>query len=133
MMRNESDEILSDLLSRWHGWCRGSRYQNEVAADPAFKGHRSSRQWDSLDEVIDSDLTSSTMKAIDFAVTGDERGQGGLDEPYRSAIFIEARNCYTGRQVWLSPRLPQDREQRKALIGEARGMLLKRLIACGVI
>ena len=126
MMRNENDEILSDLLSRWHSWCRGSRYQNEVAADPAFKGHRSSRQWDSLDEVIDSDLTSSTMKAIDFQVSE-------MQDPYRSAIYIEARNCYTGRQVWLSPRLPQDRDQRKALIGDARAMLLKRLIACGVI
>ena len=126
MMRNESDEILSDLLSRWHGWCRGSRYQNEVAADPAFKGHRSSRQWDSLDEVIDSDLTSSTMKAIDFQVSE-------MQDPYRSAIFIEARNCYTGRQVWLSPRLPANREQRQALIRDARSMLLKRLVAAGVI
>ena len=126
MMRNESDSILDDLLSRWHSWCRGSRYQNEVTADPAFKGHRSSRQWDSLDEVIDSDLTSSTMKSIDFQVSE-------LLDPYRAAIYINARNCYTGREVWLSPRLPQDREARRELVLAARMMLLKRLIGAGVI
>ena len=126
MMQSEHNSILDDLLSRWHGWCRADKYQNEVAADPAFKGHRSSRQWDSLDEVIDSDLTSSTMKAIDFQVSE-------MADPYRVAIYINARNCYTGREVWLSPRLPQDREQRKELIAQARTMLLKRLIDAGVI
>lgn len=126
MMRNETDQILDDLLSRWHAYCRGSRYQNETSADPAFKNHRSSRQWDSLDEVIDSDLTSSTMKAIDFQVSE-------MQDPYRAAIYVTARNCYTGREVWLSPRLPQDRDLRKALVVEARCMLLKRLIGAGVI
>mgnify|MGYP001568630850 CR=1 FL=1 len=133
MMRNESDSILDDLLSRWHSWCRGNKYQNEAAADPAFKGHRSSRQWDTLDEVIESDLTTATMECMDFVICGDKRGQGGMDEPYRSAIHVNARNCCTGREVWLSPRLPKDREERRLLVLEARNILLRRLISAGVV
>jgi hypothetical protein len=126
MMKNETDAILDDLLSRWHSWCRGNRYINEASADPSFRSARSSRQWDTLDEVIESDLTSSTMKAIDFQV-------GEMKDPHRSAIYINARNCATGREVWMSPRLPQNKEERQALIREARGMLMRRLSSVGVI
>jgi len=66
------------------------------------------------------------MEAMDFHVYE-------MEDPYRSAILILARNCYTGRSVWLSPRLPKDPLDRAQIVGQARTMLTRRLMAAGVM
>lgn len=126
MMRDETDCILDDLLSRWHSWCRGASYINPIAADPMFRNAKSGRGWDSTDEIIESELTSSTMEAIDFEV-------GEVAEPHRSALYANARNLASRHTVWSSPRLPADPAARAVLVLEARVMLLKRLVRAGIM
>jgi hypothetical protein len=133
-MHNDSAAILDDLLSRWHHWMKGKPLNGvDRLDDPMFRDTANRSGWDSSSDIIDADLLSHTMRAIDFQVSGDGRGQGGMQEPYRAAIYCIARNCYTGRKVWMSPRLPQDPEERGVLLLEARNMLTIRLISAGVM
>jgi hypothetical protein len=134
MVQNDSAVILDDLLSRWHHWMKEKPINGvDRLDDPAFRDAVNRSGWDSSGDIIDSELMSHTMRAIDFQVSGDGRGQGGMPEPHRAAIYCIARNCYTGRKVWMSPRLPQDPEERGVVLMEARNMLTRKLIAAGVM
>lgn len=126
MMQDDSKAILDDILSRWHSWAKGYSPVPVCGADPMFRNNKSPNQWDTVDEVIDEQITSKIMQAVDFQV-------GEMKDPYRSAIYILARNCATGRNVWLSPRLPADLMARTAIVQEARLQLTKRLMNVGVI
>jgi hypothetical protein len=50
-----------------------------------------------------------------------------MPEPYRSAVMVFARNRATGRNVWTSPRLPEDRDTRVVLLADALVMLAERV------
>jgi hypothetical protein len=131
---NDSDQILDDLLARWHHWMMEKPLNGvDRMDDPAFRDVASRSGWDSAGDIVDAHLLAKTMQTIDFQVSGDSRGQGGMEDPHRTAIYILARNCYTGRKVWLSRRLPSDRIELGILIQEARNILTKRLITAGVL
>jgi len=125
-MRDETDNILDDLLSRWHQWARGFQICPAQGADPMFRNVKSGRGWDSTQEIIEDELSASTMEAIDFEV-------GEMPEPHRSGIYAHARNLASRHAVWTSPRLPTDPMERAILILEARTALLKRLFRAGVM
>lgn len=126
MVHNDSHQILSDLLSRWHNWGRNYKANQQTPRDPIFRDAKSSRGWDSTDEIIEDELMGSTMEAIDFQVSE-------MKDPHRSAIYVLARNLATGRSVWESPRLPKDALERGTIVAEARNMLTRRLMECGVM
>lgn len=133
MMAHEFD-VLDDLLSRWHHWMKGKPLNGaDHVADPTFKEANTRGTWDSASEILDREQEAKIMATVDFQVSGDSRGQGGMAEPYRSAIYCLARNCYTGRKVWMSPRLPKDAQERGVVILEARNILTRRLMAAGVM
>ncbi len=132
-MRNDVNVILDDILSRWHFHCKHYSPVPIAGADPMFRGAKSSRHWDSFADIADDAVNTTQMRAMDFIVTGDHRGQGGMAEPHRSAVYVLARNCYTGNNVWLSPRLPANREERELIVLEARNMLSRKLMAAGVM
>lgn len=125
-MVNDSAHILDDLLARYHAWAKGYMPVPVCGADPMFRNAKSGRGYDSVSEVIEDELHGSTMEAVDFNI-------GEIQEPHRAALYVLARNCYTGRQVWISPRLPKDPLERGAIIIEARNQLTKRLMAAGVL
>lgn len=131
-MHNDSAAILDDLLSRYHAWARAFSAVPTCGADPMFRNAKSGKGWDSTSEVIDDELTGSTMQAVDFHI-GELPDDQSTGRPYRSAIYCLARNCYTGRNVWMSPRLPRDAEKRAAVVAEARIMLTRRLVSAGVM
>lgn len=134
MLMNDADAILDDLLSRWHFWMKGKPLNGaDHVADPTFRDAQCRSGWDSAGDILDRQLEAVKMAAIDFQVSGDSRGQGGLPDPYRTAIYLLARNCYTGHKVWLSKRLPEDPQERGIIIREARNMLTRRLMAAGVM
>lgn len=126
MMQDDSKAILDDILSRWHSWAKGYSPVPVCGADPMFRNNKSPNQWDTVDEVIDEQITSKIMQAVDFQV-------GEMKDPYRSSIYILARNCATGRNVWLSPRLPKELMARTAIVQEARSQLTRRLMNVGVM
>ncbi|MBB1599497.1 hypothetical protein [Variovorax sp. UMC13] len=131
---NEADQILDDILARWHHWMSGAPINGvDRLDDPAFREARSRSGWDSSDDIYDREVEQQKMKAVDFQVGGDSRAQGGMDEPHRSAIYILARNACTGAKVWNSPRLPADPLELGIVIQEARNILTRRLMAAGVL
>ena len=126
MMQNDSHVILDDLLSRWHHWAKAYIPVPTCGADPMFRNAKSPHSSHSADEVTDAKVESDRMKALDFHVSE-------MKDPHRSAIYMHARNCYTGRNVWLSPRLPKDPLERAALLGEAKSILIGKLLSAGVM
>lgn len=125
MVRDETDAILDDLLSRWHAWCR-SYAPGTRSADPMFRHALRARGEQTLEAIAEDTWLDGAMKAIDFQVSE-------MAEPGRTAIYVNARNCYTGRSVWLSPRLPQDPATRAVILLEARTELIRRLLRAGVM
>lgn len=120
------NEHLDSLLSQWHHWARRYIPIPVSGADPMFRNAKSARGYDSTAEVIEDEITASQMKAVDFQVSE-------MKDPHRSAIYIHARNCYTGRNVWLSPRLPSDPLDRARILGEAKTILIGKLLSAGVM
>lgn len=125
MLMTEADQILDDLLARFHAWAQSHRPGTRTAC-PMFRNAKSGRGWDFSEDIIEDELMGATMRAIDFQVSE-------MADPYRTAIHFLARNLSTGRNVWLSPRLPADPLERGVIVREARTMLTRRLIAAGVM
>ncbi len=125
-MRNDVNLILDDILSRWHFHCKHYSPVPVSGADPMFRGFSSPRHWETFADIADDAVNSAQMKAVDFHV-------GEMKDPHRAAIHVLARNCYTGHAVWISPRLPADKETRLVIVLEARNMLSRKLMAAGVM
>jgi hypothetical protein len=117
---------LDDILSRWHSWARGYSPVPTSGSDPMFRDVRSGRGWDTTEDIIESELDSKTMKAVDFHV-------GELKDPQRTAIHIHARNQVTGNNVWTSPRLPNCPMACSMILLEAKNNLTRRLISAGIL
>lgn len=124
-MKDDTDAILDDLLSRWHGYCRGFQIGAHTAC-PMFRGALRGKGEQTLEAIAEDSHWSGVFKAMDFHV-------GDMEDPYRAAIYIAARNCYTGRSVWMSPRLPKDAMERAAIVSVARSQLISRLMQAGVM
>ena len=125
-MKDETREIFDSILADWHHWARGFQIVASHGACAMFSAVRSSRQWDSAEDVTDGTLHNEQMKAVDFNVNE-------LEPLYRTAIQINARNLALGRSVWSSARLPQDVAERAVLVGKARRELIERLKNAGVM
>ncbi len=125
-MMNDSHEILSALLAEWHRWACGYQHVGGISTSPMFREMKTGRQWDTLDEIIDSDLDNSRMEAIDAIVMA-------LCDVYRTSLQIQARNLHTGRSVWTSARLPTDIESRARILAEARMALASKLRDAGIL
>jgi hypothetical protein len=124
-MKDDSNEILNDLLASWHRWARGYSFAAGVGSSPMFRECRSNhRQWASLDEVADED--KSQCEAVDAVIMS-------LCDVYRTALQIQARNLCTGRSVWTSARLPADEQMRAHILADARTALTVNLRNAGVL
>jgi hypothetical protein len=119
-------EKLDDVLSAYHHWAKNYIPIPVCSADPMFRNAKAGRGYDTTAEIIEDELHAKTMKAVDFHI-------GEIKDPFRAALHILARNCYTGRSVWLSPRLPATPEERAPIIQSAREQLTKRLEHAGII
>ena len=125
-MRDESRYSLDELLADWFKWSNAYQAVAAHGSSAMFTGVKSSRQFDSEDDVIDAGLHNGKMEAVDFHVNQ-------LIPLHRTALGLQARNLSTGYSVWRSARLPEDVAQRAAILGEARGLLMARLVTAGVM
>lgn len=125
-MRDDSQNIINDLLSQWHAWASGYQPVGRQGACPMFRQARSPRGWDDSSDITASDVHQSTMEAVDFQV-------GEMHDPHRAAIYAHARNLHAGRAVWSSPRLPADPIERGVILIEAKNKLMRRLLSAGVL
>jgi hypothetical protein len=124
-MKDESNEILNDLLASWHRWANGYQHVGGINRSPMFRECSSNhRQWASLDEVADED--KSQLAYIDSVIMG-------FCDVYRTALQLNARNLHTGRSVWASVRLPKDEKMRAHILADARTALAVKLRVDGVL
>ena len=119
-MKPEPTNTIDDLLYSWHRWADQWSPCAGHGSCAMFTGSKTSRQYDSENEVAEVSLHNTQMKAIDFHVNE-------MSEIYRTALQICARNLSTGNDVWRSPRLPTDIETRKGIVTAAKVELLSRM------
>ena len=125
-MNNDAHQILDDILGAWHRWATGYQHVGGVSSSPMFRNAKTSRGWDTVDEIVNAEIDGDQMKAVDFHVMQ-------LCDVYRTALQINARNLATGRSVWTSVRLPSKPEERAAILSEARTGLTVRLRDAGIL
>lgn len=125
MTRDPIDLALDDLLAAWHAWSRaddpGRGYNRKALVCGDF---RISRQHDDANGQLDADIDRGRVHAVEFAVRQ-------IAEPWRWAIYGEARAICTGVAVWSHPRVP--RQDQARITCEARMQLTKRLQTAGVL
>lgn len=124
----EQAETLDELLCVWYEWQQHSRVGRGFAPKALVVGDfRPGRQYDAESGVLDDELDVRRARAVDFAVTEQ------MEDPFRAAIYNEARNVATGLAVWTSPRLPANRADRELVVVTARELLANLLRMAGVM
>ena len=126
-MTETQSASLDDALSRWHSWQHGAIVARGWAPKALVCGdYQVSRQYDDGNGALDSDIDDARCRQVDHDVRE-------MQDPHRSAVYCHARNLSTGRTVWASPRLPQCRAARAALVAESLQIIARRLVASGII
>jgi hypothetical protein len=127
MKNADIDSVLDDLLSSWHKWSAQYQYgKGYPSTDIACRQARISRQYDDENGALDASVENSVMEAFDAAMDR-------IEQPWRTALSIQARNFATGARVWSSPRLPADPMERAILTTEARNRLMRELAVDGIL
>ena len=117
---------LDAWLRQWHAWSRTHTYSTGFySVNPACRQSRASKQYDYENGSIDAHVDAIEMEAVDAIINA-------IDDPWRTALSIQARNLWAGVSVWRSPRLPADEAQRAVLLLEARNKLLRGLLRAGI-
>lgn len=118
---------LDALLIIWHTWSSadqvGQGYPSEA---PGCKLYRVSRQYDTDNGALDGEVDAALGAAVDALVNQ-------MQDPYRTAIHINARNLKTQVSVWSSGRLPFDPVERARIVAEAREQIARKLQAHGLL
>jgi hypothetical protein len=127
MMRNDLQDLLSAMLADWHRYCQRTADRAGYAGRAAgFGQHRSNSQYD-WENGVESELVDKRiMEGFDASIQR-------VPQPWLTALQFEARNLCVRYQVWASPRLPTNQQEREILILEARNRLLKELAKDGVL
>lgn len=127
MMQSDLDHLLNDLLVKWHRYSAGYSFgKGYPTSDATCRQSRTSKQYDYDNGAMDASVDQSIMEAFDAAIDQ-------VEQPWRTALSLQARNLHTGNAVWVSPRLPVDPMERGVLLMEARNKLLKALAKAGVL
>lgn len=118
---------LDDLLIRWHEWQQGGRYVRGFASRALVVGeYRISRQYDDTNGALDDEIDNARSRSVDREVRE-------MLEPWRTAVYVVARNLCTGVEEWTSPRLPSRRTEREEVVAVARQQLSRRLALAGLL
>jgi hypothetical protein len=127
MMKDDIDHMLSSLLADWHVYCQRTAHRSGYPGKASVFGQsRSNSQYDWFNNVEDELVDKRIMQGFDAAIQR-------VAQPWLTALQFEARNLAVRYQVWVSPRLPANREEREVMILEARVRLMKELARDGVL
>ena len=127
MLNDELDTTLNRLLSQWHDWSRSYRYgKGYPSSDVTCRQSRTSKQYDYDNGAMDANVDNAIMEAFDAAMDK-------VEQPWRTALSVQARNLHTGSNVWSSPRLPSSVQERVVLLMEARNKIMKVLAQDGIL
>lgn len=116
-MQRDFDPL--ELLALWwkaeHAWLPVEGYPTEC---PSCRDYRTSRQYDSHNGADETDARGMLIRHVNQAVQQ-------VPEPFRTALYVLARNQATGVTVWRSARLPADDQARAQMVAEALEMFLE--------
>lgn len=126
-------ETLNQLLNDWHHWSKKTAVVSMPGKCAMFSQAQTPRHWDSTADIDDAAIQQSTMEALDFAILGDAKGFGGLNEPKRTAVCFYAKNLSARVSVWHSPRLPENQIARQTIINDGVSELAVKLKIAGVL
>jgi len=111
----------------WHNWASaeqvGQGYPSEAAG---MKLYRVSRQYDTDNGALDGDVDAELGAAVDSVVQS-------LQDPYKTAIHINAKNLKAGTNEWGSQRLPLDPLELAKIVAEARAKTTSLIQARGLM
>jgi hypothetical protein len=125
--QDDINQKLNDLLAKWHAWSQSySLGKGYPSSDPIFGHSKSASHWDSRNGALDAVVDGKIMEAFDAVIWQ-------VPRPHLTALQFLARNLASRAQVWTSPYLPKDEDERAVLLMEARNMLLRRLARSGVM
>lgn len=125
--RDDQSTRLDTLLCEWHQWAQAARVSRGFNSRSLVAGdYRTSRQYDDENGALDDALDERRMHQVDFEVSQ-------MADPFRSAIYANARALVVGCEVFMHPRLPQDRAERLKVIATGRQLLTRRLELAGVL
>lgn len=62
-MKNETHEILNGMLCEWHRWAKGYQHVGGINTSPMFREVKAGRAYDTVDQIIDTDIEHSRMEA----------------------------------------------------------------------
>lgn len=108
-------DALELLVLWWRAesqWTPVEGYPHEC---PSTAGWRASRQYDfgqDSNGAGETDARGHLIRHISSIVAS-------IEEPYRTALYLVARNRALGVSVWRSARLPQDQDERAEIVAEA--------------
>jgi len=126
-MQDELQHALSGLLADWHQWSQHTHTRGGLPGRAAgFGQSRSNTQYDWENGVESDQVDRKIMQGFDAAIQR-------IPQPWLTALQFEAKNLVVRYQVWSSPRLPANAQEREVLILEARTRLLKELARDGVL
>ena len=108
--------MLNEYLVAWHQWS---------AEDAIAEGYPSRSPSCALGPAGGGG-DGPDVEAIDAVMDA-------IPQPHRTVLAFQARNLNSRAQVWSSPRLPVNWEERQILLMEARNMLTRGLMAKGLI
>ena len=118
-MQRDFDQL--ELLALWwkaeREWTPVQGYPTEC---PSTRGWRSSRQYDDTNGAEETDARGMLIRHVSQAVNS-------IQDPHRTALYMLARNHVNRAAVWQSARLPQDQDERAALVAEALEMFCARV------
>lgn len=115
-------EHVSSLLAQWHAWSSGhAMVHGYPTINTTCRGSRSSRQYDDANGGLDAHIDHVLMEAVDGVIDA-------IQDPWRAALSVQARNLHTGGQVWSSPRLPSCAMQRGEVVVMARKKFVEGLM-----
>lgn len=110
------NDLLNEILYGWHSWSAG---------DTIAEGYPSRSPSCALGPA-GSDGDGPCMETVDAVMDS-------IPQPHRTALAFQARNLHSRAQVWSSPRLPANWEERQILLMEARNLFTRGLMAKGVL
>lgn len=126
-MQNDIQSILSGMLADWHRWSTHTHHRGGFAGKAAgFGQSRSNSQFDWENGLESEMVDKRIMQGFDNAIQR-------VPQPWHTALQFEAKNLAVRYQVWTSPRLPKDPQEREVLVLEARVKLLRELAKDGVL
>jgi hypothetical protein len=124
--REPVDVELDRLLISWHEVTSTYRFEKDYRPPAVTSSYEAPKHHDWGHGIIEEMTEKATARRVGECIHA-------LEQPWQTAIIVQARNLATGSGVWFSPRLPADKEARDVILLEARNMLMLELKKVGVM